>query len=109
MAGPRIVVALRTPITHGDEIITEIVMTEPTLGGLMEGDNATGNMAKVVATICACSGLPPSVVKQLRARDVKAIEEAAETIMGEEFPVTGETTALGSPIPFTGVRKPSNG
>lgn len=84
-----ITVQLKVALEHGGDIIEELTLTEPTLGGMMEMDKATGEMGQTMAAIIACTQLPPSVVKQLRMRDLKAVGEAAKAIMGESQETTG--------------------
>jgi Phage tail assembly chaperone proteins, E, or 41 or 14 len=100
-----IVVPLRKPILHGDEVITEIILREPSLGDLMALDDAKGDMSEVLWTIVACTGLPPSVVKQLKARDVAKVGEAAGGLMGEDAPPTGGKPVRGLRINSTGRRQ----
>ena len=103
MTGPlKVTIELNVPIEHGDDVLTEIVMTEPDLGGLQKMDDASGEMGQTIAMICACTQLPPSVVKQLRLRDMRAISEAAAKLLGEESPSTGGKRQRGSPIASIG-------
>jgi hypothetical protein len=103
--GPvKITITLNVPITHGDEVLTELVLTEPSAEGLMAMDQANGDMAKTIATICACTALPPSVIKQLRARDLRQIGDKVAELMGEESPATGERLLPGWPLTSTGRR-----
>ena len=100
----RIVVPLVAPITHGDEVLTELELTEPDLGDMMKLDEATGDMTETLYTICACAKLPPSVIKQLKLRDVKTIGEAAAKMLGEASLATGGRQRRGSPISLAGRR-----
>ena len=103
MSGPNTVtVPLAVPLIHGDDVLTELVLTEPDLGGLQGMDHAAGDVGQTIAMIIACTQLPPSVIKQLRVRDLKSVAEAAAKLMGEESSPTGARQRRGSPIPFTG-------
>ena len=95
-----ITVPLKVALEHGGDIIDELVLTEPTLGGMMEMDKMQGEMAQTMAAIVACTSLPPSVIKQLRMRDMKAVGEAVKTIMGESEE-TGAMVSRGSRIVST--------
>jgi hypothetical protein len=97
-------VRLITPIFHGDEEITVLELHEPTIGDLQKTDTTDGQVETVILTICACTGLPPSVIRTLKIRDLKAVEAAVVKMMGEESPPTGGRRQRGSPIPFTGRR-----
>jgi hypothetical protein len=98
----RVVVPLLSPIMHGDEVLTELELTEPELGDMMKLDEAAGDMSQTLYTICACAKLPPSVIKQLKLRDVKTIGEAAARMLGEASPATGGKQRRGSPISSIG-------
>jgi hypothetical protein len=95
-------ITLNVPITHGDDVLTELVLTEPNGEGLMQMDRANGDMERTIMTICACTSLPPSVIKQLRARDLRQIGEKVAELMGEESPETGEKPLPGLRTIFTG-------
>ena len=84
-------VQLNVPIKHGDQILTEIVLTEPSFEEMEKVARAPeGDRGRL--TLMAVTGLPPSVVRQLRGRDVKAINDRVAQLMGEdESPETGET------------------
>jgi hypothetical protein len=99
----RFKMALKVPIKHGDEIITDIELIEPTLEGLMMIDRANGDIERTIFTIAACTGLPPSVVKQIRHRDMVRINAESGKIMGEDRE-TGESLPPGSLINSTGHR-----
>jgi hypothetical protein len=98
----RVLIPLLVPIRHGSELLTEVELTEPDLGAMMKLDEATGEMGQTLYTICACTNLPPSVIKQLKLRDVKVIGEAASKLLGEASPGTGEMQPLGSLTIFPG-------
>ena len=103
--GPvKITIQLNVPITHGDDVLTELELTEPSAEGLMQMDRANGDMERTIMTICACTALPPSVIKQLRARDLRQIGDKVAELMGEESPETGERRSPGSPIISIGRR-----
>ena len=103
MSGPiSVTIPLKVAIVHGDETLTELTLTEPSLGSLMELDKATGDMAQVLGTIVACTQLPPSVVRQLRARDMRTIGEAATKLLGESGSADGESPPVGLRIPSIG-------
>ena len=93
-----VTVTLNVPITHGDEVLTELQLVEPDLGSLMTMDAADGNVGGMIALIVACTQLPPSVIKQLRSRDIKKCSEAAEKLMGEDAPAIGARRPRGLPI-----------
>ena len=95
-------VTLKVPVNHGGEMLYEVEVLEPTVEGLMTLDTAKGEWDGIIKNVMACTGLPPSVVKQLRARDIKAILEAINTLNGEIIPPTGETEPPGLPSPSTG-------
>ena len=84
-------VQLHVPVKHGDQVLTEIVLTEPSFEEMEKVARAPeGDRGRL--TIMAVSGLPPSVVRQLRGRDVKVINDRVAQLMGEdESPGTGET------------------
>lgn len=104
MSGPiRLTIRLKVPIVHGDDELHELELVEPTLEGLMAMDRATGELEKTQAMICACTALPPSVIKQLRGRDLKRIGEEVAQLMGEDQE-TGESSLLGLRINSTGPR-----
>ena len=98
----RLKVPLFVPIKHGDEQITELELIEPTFESMQRLDRAQGDIERGILTICACTGLPPSVIRQLRARDMKRVGEEAAKLLGEEDSGTGEKPAPGSPISSTG-------
>jgi hypothetical protein len=100
----RVTVQLAVPIKHGDDELREIELIEPTFEALQRLDRAQGDVERAIMLICACSLLPPSVIKQLRSRDLRRLSEAAATFMGEESPETGGNSGLGSPTIFTGRR-----
>jgi hypothetical protein len=100
----RIKVPLFVPVHHGDEELREIELIEPTFEALQTLDRAHGDMERGILTICACTGLPPSVVRQLRARDLKRVGEEAQKLLGEESPETGGNSGLGLPITSIGRR-----
>jgi hypothetical protein len=103
MSGPvKVTITLNVPITHGDDVLTELELTEPTAEGLMAMDRAQGDMERTIATICACTALPPSVIKQLRARDLRQIGEKVADLMGEEPLETGARPSPGLRTIFTG-------
>jgi hypothetical protein len=105
MMGPlRISVPLHVPINHGGEMLPEIELEEPTFDSLQALDRAGGDIERGILTICACSGLPPSVIRQLRARDMKRVGEECAKLLGEDAPETGENSAPGSRTIFTGPR-----
>lgn len=97
-------IKLEVPIKHGDEILTELELTEPTVESLMMIDKAQGDIERGVMTICAVTGLPPSVVKQLRLRDMKNVSEKALAFVGEDTSETGHVLLPGLPIGSTGRR-----
>ena len=99
-------IKLKRPVVHGDEQITELVLHEPDIGGLIEMDNEPGDMGKVMQAIVACTGLPPSVVRQIKARDLPAIGEATAKLMGEESRLTGVRQVAGLPTILSG-RQPN--
>jgi Phage tail assembly chaperone proteins, E, or 41 or 14 len=90
---PRIIeaVQLRDPIRHGDEEILSLTLTTPSLGQLIELDQATGDMAKTIATIVVCSGQPRSVISQLMPWDSQRVGAAVARVMGEADGSDGET------------------
>ena len=94
-------IQLETPIEHGDEVLTELVLVEPDVGGLMKVDDASGEMGQTLAMIVACTDLPPSVIKQIKLRDLRKINEAMPKLSGESQ-ASGARRQRGSPIPFTG-------
>ena len=105
MSAPvKVTITLNVPITHGDEVLTELELIEPSAEALMAMDKAQGDMERTIATIAACTALPPSVIKQLRARDLRQIGEKVAELMGEESPETGEKPSPGSPIISIGRR-----
>jgi hypothetical protein len=85
----RVIVPLLTPIMHGDEMLSELELSEPDLGAMMKLDEATGDTAQTLYTICAFTGLPPSVIRQLKLRDIRTVGDAATKMMGEGSRETG--------------------
>jgi hypothetical protein len=105
MAGPlKITVRLTVPIMHGDEELTELELHEPQFRDLRALDKAEGDFEKALAMVVACTKLPPSVIGQLYARDVRRIGEEAAKFMGEESPPDGSNSADGSLITSIGSR-----
>jgi hypothetical protein len=105
MADPlQFTIALDVPIKHGDEVLTELELTEPTVEALMMIDKAQGDIERGVMTICAVTGLPPSVIKQLRLRDMKKVSEKALAFVGEDTSETGNGLLPGLRIGSTGRR-----
>lgn len=98
----REVVPLREPITHGDDILYELELHEPDLDGMMQMDKVEGQFSIALHTIMICTGLPPSVVKQIKYRDVVDLLTASEKILGEPFRATGGKRRPGSPTSTTG-------
>ncbi len=84
-------VQLNVPIKHGDEMLTELVLTEPTFDQMEQIARApAGDQGRL--TLMAVTGLPPVVIKQLRGRDIRAINELVPQLLGEDgFPPIGET------------------
>ena len=89
-----VTIVLDDPIKHGEQTLTELTLRSPTIGELMMLDDAKGEVGKTIYTICACSGLPPSVISQLYVWDSAKIGEVAEELMGE-LPATGARPAAG--------------
>jgi integrase len=87
----KITVPLAVPIKHGDEILTELVLTEPTFEEMEKIGRASANdMGRL--TLMAVTGLPPSVIRQLRGRDIKTINDLVPQLLGEDgSPPTGGT------------------
>jgi hypothetical protein len=105
MSGPlKLTVKLNVPIDNGGEMLDELELVEPTFEALQTIDRARGDVERSILTICACTGLPPSVIRQLRARDMRAVSEEAVKLMGEESPEIGGNSGLGLPIISTGRR-----
>jgi hypothetical protein len=101
----KVVVPLSVPVRHGDEVLTEIELVEPTVEDLQSLDGIEGNVEITIRTLCACTGLPPSVIKQIRLRDMRRLAEEVAKFAGEDVEDGG------SPLPglrtiFTG-RRPS--
>lgn len=82
-------VKLTDPLRHGDQEIHELTLTTPDMGGLMEIDEHTGDMAKTIASVAVCSGLPPSVIKQMLPWDMQRVGVALGRVMGESTPRRG--------------------
>jgi hypothetical protein len=97
-------IKLSCPIKHGDEMLYELVVTEPTVEGLMMIDQAKGDIEKGMMGICAVTGLPPVVIKQLRLRDMKAVSEKVLEFLGEDGSETGNGLLPGWPTGSIGSR-----
>jgi hypothetical protein len=82
-------IKLNVPVEHGGETLTELVLTEPTFEEMEKiGRAAEGDRGRL--TLQAVTGLPPSVIRQLRGRDVVAINELVPKLLGEDdSPPTG--------------------
>jgi len=98
----RVTIKLRVPVRHGDEVIHELELEEPTFDEMSKVDRVQGDMEKSIYLISAVTGLPPSVIKQLRARDIRRVNEEVEKFMGESAPEIGERPVRGSPTRSTG-------
>ena len=100
-----VTIALQVPIVHGDDVLTELTLVEPSVGDLISLDDATGDIQRSMLTIVACTGLPPSVIKQIKLRDLQTIGEAAQKMMGEASRATGAKQSRGSLTSITGRRQ----
>lgn len=66
------VVRLSTPITWGEEQITELRFREPTVADMKKTDRAKGDVEKTAILIAALSGIAPPAVDRLSAKDMQA-------------------------------------
>ena len=79
----KLTVRLNVPIKHGDEILTELVLTEPTFEE-MEKLARASDADRGRLTMSVITALPPSVIKQLRGRDIGAINKLIPQLLGED-------------------------
>ena len=69
-------VPLLSPLEHGDEEITELLIKEPTLKQLKKAHTNETGAAELEKIISVVVGLPPVIVGSLKARDVFRVREA---------------------------------
>jgi hypothetical protein len=82
-------IKLNVPVEHGGEMLHELTLTEPTFEE-MEKIGRAPEADRGRLTLQLVTGLPPSVVRQLRGRDINAINEMIPKLLGEdESPPTG--------------------
>lgn len=74
-------VTLGRPIEFGEEVISELVFEEPTIGGLEELDRCTGDVARLIKLVSICTGLTPPQVKMIRAGDLEKVKAALGKLM----------------------------
>lgn len=90
MAKKIVTYLLKTPITLGSEIITELAFKEPTLGDLEEMPLSGQTMGDMVKAISSCTGQPPSVIKQIGLGDMTGLMEVVTSFL-PDFRATGAT------------------
>lgn len=82
-------ITLKKPIKHGEEIITELELREPTakeiktIGLPLNVRDGEVRTAIVHQYVCALATLPPSVVDQLSAKDFIVAMEVVMGFFGE--------------------------
>jgi hypothetical protein len=101
-ARPDNVVELAVPVATDDQLITEVTVRPMDIGTMRKADKIKGAIRKSMAAMATCTGLPETVIRRLRARDVAAIGDAMERVRLERRRKTGSRPLPGSPGISTG-------
>jgi hypothetical protein len=88
---------LSKPISHNGTTYNSLTFREATAGDLATGESVSGDLTKTLAILACMADVPLQVVRQIRARDLKALNDLVAPLMGEDAP-KGKTPAPTGPI-----------
>ena len=82
-------IKLNVPVQVEGEQVTEITLSEPTVGDLRAMDQASGDVGRAAALIGSLAGWPPSSVNAISSGDFTAICEVMSGFFGGVPPTGG--------------------
>lgn len=85
-----ITVPLLTPIIVGDTMVAQLTFREAEVGDLIDAADCKNEMERIAVMMASVTGQPLSVIRKLKARDLKAILKKVGGLLGNES-TTGTT------------------
>lgn len=87
---------LKTPISRDGASIAALTLREPTLGDMIDVEEAGGgDTAQIGMLLARMAGVPMETFRLVSSRDVRAMKTLADKTWGDEMgnaPVAGETS-----------------
>lgn len=81
---PLITVPLLTPIVFGDTTVAQLSFREAEVGDLIDAADCKNEMERIAVMMASVTGQPLSVIRKLKARDLKAIMKKVGGLLGNE-------------------------
>jgi hypothetical protein len=78
-------VELQVPVQHDGKTFEKLTFREAEVGDLIDAANGSNEMERLAAVMASCSGTPLTVIRKIKARDLKNIMKKVGDLVGNEF------------------------